>query len=272
MLAGDIICLQEVGEDYMSLLSEDLGKRGYTGQFCQKTLGTKEGLATFYNNTVFDCIAVEKISYNEMLADALEEEGIDCCGDAGYDRDHVFLVMKMKHLKTDLTVTVGNIHTIWDQFRQPDVTSLQVALALARLVKIADRSPLIIAGDFNSSPAMPAYDLLCNGELTQDHKNKLVEAATCKVNDKCLFDALEKHYTHSTPTLASSYLVVRGKERSLTTYGHHPADFCLDYIWYTQGNLEANSVLDTTLLISRIPNSVFPSDHLSLKSTFSFTD
>ena len=62
MLAGDIICLQEVGEDYISLLSDDLGQRGYTGQFFQKTLGTREGIATFYNNTVFDCIGVEKIS------------------------------------------------------------------------------------------------------------------------------------------------------------------------------------------------------------------
>ena len=108
MLSGDIICLQEVGENYISLLSDGLGQRGYTGQFYQKTLGIMEGLATFYNNTMFDCIAVEKISYNEMLADALQEEGIDYPADAD---DHVFLVMKMKHLETDLIVTVGNIHS-----------------------------------------------------------------------------------------------------------------------------------------------------------------
>ena len=186
MLAGDIICLQEVGEDYISLLSDDLGQRGYTGQFFQKTLGTREGLATFYNNTVFDCIGVEKISYNEMLADALQEEGIDYPVDGGCDRDHVFLVMKMKHLKTDLMVTVGNIHTIWEQFSQPDVTTLQAALALDRLVKIADVSPFIFAGDFNSLPHMPAYDLLINKELSEEHKHQLSEAATNTFDGKTI--------------------------------------------------------------------------------------
>ena len=75
-----------------------------------------------------------------------------------------------------------------------------------------------------------------------EQKNKLVDSVTCKINGKCLFKALENHFTHSTPTLASSYLVVRGKEPSLTTYGHHPADFCLDYIWFTASMLKVVSV------------------------------
>ena len=275
MLAGDIICLQEVGEDYISLLNDDLGQKGYTGQFFQKTLGTKEGLATFYKNTEFDCTAIEKISYNDMLAEALRDEDLDPVATPGTMRDHVFLVMKLKHLKTDMTVVVGNIHTIWEEFSQPDVTTLQAALALSRLVKIANGSPFIFAGDFNSSPDMPAYCLLANGELEEDQKRQLIEAATNNFDGRSLFEVLEKSYSHSTPTLSSSYLKVRGEEPTLTCYddydGHHPSNDCLDYIWYTQDKLEANSVLDTTIKpSSRIPNSVFPSDHLSLKSTFSF--
>jgi len=275
MLAPDILCLQEVGEDYLHLLSSDLGERGYAGQFYQKTLGTREGLVTFYKKTEFDCLAVEKISFNEMLADAVEAEGLERSVAGECERDQVFLVMRLKHVQTDMVVTVGNIHTIWENFSQPDVTALQVSLALAKLAKIADGGPFIIAGDFNSRPHMPAYALLARGGLADDHRQELAEAATATVEGKTLFELLEKHYSHTVTDLASSYRMVKGEEPGMTSYddydGHHPSNFCLDYIWYTQDMLEANCVLDTTIKpSSRIPNNVFPSDHLSLKSTFSF--
>ena len=275
MLAADIICLQEVGEAYLPLLSADLAERGYAGQFYQKTLGTQEGLATFYRKSEFDCLSVEKISFNEMLADVVEVAGLDHAVTAGCERDQVFLVIKLKHLRTDRMLTICNVHTIWENFSQPDVTTLQVALALARLVKMADGGPYIMAGDFNSRPHMPAYALLANGQLAEDHKQELTEAASTTADGKSLFELLEEFYCHSSPDLASSYAMVKGEEPSVTSYddydGKHPSDFCLDYIWYTKDMLEANCVLDTTIKpTSRIPNNVFPSDHLSLKSTFSF--
>ena len=53
--------------------------------------------------------------------------------------------------------------------------------------------------------------------------------------------------------------------------GQHPADWTLDYIWYTADRLRADTVLDTMgVPETRIPNGLYPSDHLSLKTTFSF--
>ena len=53
--------------------------------------------------------------------------------------------------------------------------------------------------------------------------------------------------------------------------GHHPADWTLDYIWYTANRLRADTVLDTMgVPQTRIPSSLYPSDHLSLKTTFTF--
>ena len=66
MLASDIICLQEVGEAYLPLLSLELAERGYAGQFYQKTLGTQEGLATFYRKTEFDCLAFSSRQFEQF--------------------------------------------------------------------------------------------------------------------------------------------------------------------------------------------------------------
>ena len=272
ILDADIFCFQEVGVNYYSTLSNDLSEMGYNGDFCQKTLGTQEGLAIFYRKSAFECLSVKKLSFNEMLFEALEDVGLDASTSEPCERDHVFLLAKLQHLKSEKTVTVGNIHTIWENFSQPDVTVLQMALALVRLVNFTDGSSFVFAGDFNSAPNMPGYAFLADGELNEDHKEKLKEAATVLIDGKSLFEALEKFFTHCQTSLSSSYFEVCKEEPKITHYGHHPADNCLDYIWYDKNALEANCVLETVKLSSRIPNRVFPSDHLSLKSTFSFVN
>ena len=275
VLQGDIVCLQEVGEEYQPFLSSELGERGYMGEYFRKTMGTREGSATYFKKGEFELLDVQKLTFNEMLEEALDGANIDTSVAASCARDHVFLIVKLKHLKTRKVVTIGNIHTIWDNFSQLDVTTLQAALALAKLVRFAENSTFIMAGDFNSRQNMAPYYLLLNGKLNESHKKELTAVATMKHAGKSLFELLEDCYHHSSEDLASSYLSLKGTEPDLTNYddydGQHPADWCLDYIWYTSATIEANSVLDTIgTPSSRLPNDVFPSDHLSLKTTFSF--
>ena len=276
MLHGDIVCLQEVGEGYQPFLASEMADRGYMGEYCRKTMGTREGSATFFKRDEFEFFDVQKLSFNEMLKEAVETANLDSSLAASCARDHIFLIVQLKHLKTGKMLTIGNIHTIWDNFTQLDVTTLQVALALAKLARFAEDSTYIMAGDFNSRQNMAPYYLLLNGSLSESHKKELTAVATAKLDDKSLFELLEDSYQHSSADLASSYLTVKGTEPDLTNYddydGKHPADWCLDYIWYTSNTLEANCVLDTIgTPSSRIPNEVFPSDHLSLKTTFSFS-
>jgi len=271
VLNSDILCLQEVGVAYYPMLSSSLAEMGYAGYFCQRTLGTQEGLATFYRESAFECLDVKKFSFNEMLGEALESAGFSPSSAKGCEKDEVFLLTKFKQLKTNRFVTVGNIHTLFENFKQPDVTVLQMSLAFRHLVTLEDGGAFIFAGDFNSAPHMPGYTFLSTGQLNDDQKQTMKETAAAKIDGKPLFDALEKFFTHSYRCLSSSYFEVRREEPRITHYGHHPADFCLDYIWYDKNALEVNSVLEPVgKLTSRIPDSVFPSDHLSLKSTFSF--
>jgi len=277
VLNGDIVCLQEVGEGYQPFLTTEMASRGYRGEYCRKTMGTQEGSATFFKKDEFEIVDVQKLSFNEMLEEAVEAANLDTSIAASCARDHIFISVKLKHLKTGKVLTVGNIHTIWDNFSQLDVTTLQVALALAKLSRFAEKNRYILAGDFNSRQNMAPYYLLLNGTLSESHRKELAAVATVKHEDKSLFELLEKCYQHKSGDLASSYLSLKGTEPDLTNYddydGQHPADWCLDYIWYTSNTLEANCVLDTIgTPSSRIPNDVFPSDHLSLKTTFSFNN
>jgi len=276
VLNGDIVCLQEVGDEYQPFLSSEMAERGYKGEYFRKTMGTREGSATFYKKNEFELVDVQKVSFNEMLEEAMDASDIDVKAATYCARDHIFLIVKLQHQKSGKILTIGNIHTIWDNFTQLDVTTLQVALALAKLVRFAEDSTYIMAGDFNSRQNMAPYYLLLNGELSESHKKELAAVGTMKHDGKTLFELLESFYQHSSEDLASSYLSLKGTEPDLTNYddydGQHPADWCLDYIWYNSSTLEANCVLDTIgTPSSRIPNEVFPSDHLSLKTTFSFS-
>ena len=119
------MCLQEVGVDYEPFLTAEMGHKGYVGVFYPKEMGTMEGLATYWKKDKFELEEVHKLSYNAMLAEECAKREIDPAS-LGCERPHVFLVTKLLHLSTNKIITLGNIHTVWDNFSQLDVTTLQV--------------------------------------------------------------------------------------------------------------------------------------------------
>ena len=127
VLQADILCLQEVGLDYQPYLTTELGHRGYVGDYYPKTMGTMEGVATFFKKSQFEVVDVVKISFNEMLKDECDKRGIDYIS-LDCERPHVFLITKLRHNNSGRILTIGNIHTVWDSFSQLDVTTLQVEM------------------------------------------------------------------------------------------------------------------------------------------------
>merc|ERR1719295_420063 len=92
-----------------------------------------------------------------------------------------------------------------------------------------------------------------------------------------LVDCLSKEYQQpgGGRALGSAYLEVKGSEPRLTNYddydGNHPADWCLDYIWFSSDALKPVAVLDTVgVPPGRLPDSTFPSDHLSIRASYAF--
>ena len=275
VLDGDIVCLQEVGVEYEPVLAGELEKQGYKGEYCQHVgEGDGEGDATFYKTDKFECLKVERFTFNEMLKEAVEQVGmkqdiLDICM-----KDETLLILKLKHIESGSLLTIGNIHAVWEHFTQLDVSCLHATLSLVKLSHCAGNHPFIIAGDFNSGPDMAPYHLLQTGELQDSDKAKLVTEASIRIGDKSLFELLENLYLHTVKDLTSSYQALMGREPSLTIHnnfdGNCLLNICLDYIWFTASMLEVVSVLETTSPAELLPNQVFPSDHLSLKASYKF--
>ena len=138
-----------------------------------------------------------------------------------------------------------------------------------------------MAGDFNSTPSMPPYHLMERGFISPAAEEQLSQLASVTADGRPLSQLLRQSYTHPSRSLASSYRVVKGQEPLLTNYdnydGDNPSSDCLDYIWFSQDGLVVNNVLDMIdesvidgAPEKRLPNKLFPSDHLSIRATFTF--
>jgi len=276
-LAGDILCLQEVGSNYHSLLQETLQSQGYCGEYLRKELDTEEGLATYWREETFSHIQSNRYSFNTMLESALIRVGKDPGLATDCSRDHVLLVITLQHRHTGHILTVANIHTVWDDFTQLDVSTLHVAMALRELAGI--KGALVFAGDFNSVPDMEPYIMVTQGGLGDEQINGLERKGSVKLGEEgSLVTCLREEYrgVGESEKLASSYLKIQGEEPRLTNYdnydGEHPADWCLDYIWYSPSSLQPMAVLQTVGIPQGwLPDKTLPSDHLSLRTTFIFT-
>ena len=128
--------------------------------------------------------------------------------------------------------------------------------------------PLIICGDFNSTPDTAVYDLLSRQAVHPGHPD--VNVATSDDVPNVLPDAM--NITHSFQ-LGSAYQTVLGEEPTFTNYTKHFVG-TLDYIWYSAQNLRplsAAPIPDEAHLTERgeaLPSTEYSSDHLMLISDF----
>ena len=126
--------------------------------------------------------------------------------------------------------------------------------------------PLMICGDFNSTPDTAVYDLLARQTVHPGHPDVNVELGEGVPN--VLPDAM--NITHSFQ-LGSAYQTVLGDEPKQTNYTSNFKGV-LDYMWYSVQNLRPLSVApipDETVLTRHgeaLPSTEFSSDHLMLIS------
>jgi CCR4-NOT transcription complex subunit 6 len=121
--------------------------------------------------------------------------------------------------------------------------------------------PLVICGDFNSSPVSAVYDLLSRGVLREEHPDL----------EKRLYGNLSRVGMTHPFSLKSAYAAIG--ELSFTNYTPEFTDV-IDYIWYSSNALHVTGLLgevDKEYLqrVPGFPNYHFPSDHLALLAEFS---
>lgn len=160
---ADILCLQEVQEDhYENQIKPALQALGYQCEYKKRTGRKPDGCAVIFKSSRLSLLSSNPVEYFRP-------------GDALLDRDNVGLVVllqpKVAAGQSDPSafICVANTHLLYNP-RRGDIKLAQLAILLAeisRLSRLPDGStnPVVLCGDFNSTPWSPLYSFLTTGCL-----------------------------------------------------------------------------------------------------------
>ncbi|KAK4283707.1 hypothetical protein QN277_000632 [Acacia crassicarpa] len=294
-LNPDIICLQEV-DKYLEI-SDTLVKAGYMGSYKRRTGNTVDGCAMFWKADKFRLLEGESIEF----------KGIGL-------RDNVAQLSVFEICKSDSRrLLVGNIHVLYNPSKG-DVKLGQIRSLLSRAQTLSEKwgnVPVVLAGDFNSTPQSGIYKFLSSSELNimlydrrelsgqkNCHPAQVLGYIKDTINPFLLLDRLFKNWTFEeviTATgnserplvvhpfkLNSSYAAVKGSASTrgfngepLATSYHSKFLGTVDYLWYSD-SIIPTKVLDTVPInvlrrTAGLPGKRLGSDHLSLVAEFAFS-
>lgn len=310
----DILCLQEVQSDhFMGFLSGEMQRQGYAAVYTKKTgeIFTDEGYcidgcATFYRRDRFTLVKKYEVEFNKAalsLADTLlgstEQQRKKALNRLLKDNVALIVVLEALEPPDPAAAAVGkrqllcvaNTHIHANPELQ-DVKLWQVHTLLKGLEKIAASAdiPMLVAGDFNSTPGSASHCLLVDGGIPVDHPELQNDPLGIlrPVSKLCHQLPLVSAYT----CLASqgpAELTPRAtkQKRCIDSRLHEPIftnrtqDFTgtLDYVFFTSNSLCPSALLelpDEADIMSGknrstcMPNAQWPSDHVSLMAEFRF--
>jgi len=291
-VSPDIVCLQEVQADhYENHLYAAMSENGYEGVYKQKTrqsmgiAGKVDGCALFWRRNKFVLIESYSIEFNELAQrQATQVLGLSPRSEEGaaflnrVSKDNVAQLVVLELAQPPLTrargdqitqVCIANTH-LYSNKDFPDVKLWQSWQLLQELetfvLSRGTQLPLMICGDFNSSPDSAVYDLLARQTVHPGHPD--VNVTTEDSCPNILPDAM--NISHSFQ-LGSAYQAVVGEEPIFTNY---TTTFkgVLDYMWFSAPNLRPLSAAripdetDLTRHGEALPSTEYSSDHIMLVS------
>ncbi|XP_077949571.1 protein angel homolog 2 isoform X4 [Gasterosteus aculeatus] len=161
---ADILCLQEVQEDhYENQIKPALQALGYQCEYKKRTGNKPDGCAVIFKASRLSLLSSNPVEFFRP-------------GDALLDRDNVGLVLLLRPNGAERRgadpsafLCVANTHLLYNPNRG-DIKLAQLAILLAeigRLSRLPDGSanPVVLCGDFNSTPRSPLYGFLTTGRL-----------------------------------------------------------------------------------------------------------
>ncbi|XP_027169148.1 carbon catabolite repressor protein 4 homolog 3-like [Coffea eugenioides] len=264
-LNPDIICLQEV-DKYFDVLNI-MEKAGYLGSYKRRTGDYADGCAMFWKADKFQLIEGESIEFKQYgLRDNVAQVS-------------VFEMRKAKSRR----ILVGNIHVLYNP-RRGDVKLGQIRFLLSRasiLSKKWGNTPVVLAGDYNSTPQSAIYTFFSSSELNimlhdrgdlSGQKNcRPTQALGIRREQGSLFVWMDR-FLHSSWTneeiksatggtdsrvvrnplkLRSSYAMVKGSAETRSSNGeplatsyHSKFLGTVDYLWFSDG-IVPTKVMDT---------------------------
>ena len=292
----DVICLQEIQADhYESHVYAEFADAGYEGVYKQKTrqsmglAGKVDGCALFWRRSKFHLVESYSIEFNEVAQrQATSVLGLNPRSDEGMQflnrlsKDNVAQLVVLEHIQQAALgrtsqqrevnqICVANTH-LYSNKDFPDVKLWQAWQLLQELesfvVNRGTNLPLIICGDFNSTPDTAVYDLLSRQTVHPGHPDVNTNDDVPNVLPEAM------NITHSFQ-LGSAYQSVMGDEPWVTNFTQNFKGV-LDYIWYSAPNLRPLAVApipeekELTKNGEALPSTEFSSDHVMLIADMQF--
>lgn len=279
----DLVCLQEV--DRFPDIAAQMNNRGYESRFKGRTGDAKDGCATFWKSKQLRLLEEDSIDFSEFNL-----------------RNNVAQIFVFE-LNGTQKLVLGNIHVLFNP-KRGDVKLGQIRMLLEKANALAEKwngIPIVLAGDFNSTPDSAIYKFLSTMKLniSLHDKRQLSGLYSSEFGLYELCSLLKYQWSDEEVTnatgysnvmvathplkLCSSYAMLKGTSNNR---GHHGEPMAtsyhkkflgtVDYLWYTPG-LECSRVLDTlpmgVLRRTRgLPTREIGSDHLPLVAEFVFTE
>lgn len=283
----DIVCLQEVQADhYESHLYNAMHEAGFEGVYKQKTrqamgmTGKVDGCALFWRRTKFHLVESYSIEFNELAQRQVTQGmGLNPRSEEGasilnkLSKDNVAQLVVLETAQQSMTranrepnqVCIANTH-LYSNKDCPDVKLWQTLHLLQELetfimARGPANLPLMICGDFNSTPDSAVYDLLSRQLVHPGHPDVNIGDEN---GPNVLPDIMSITHSHM---LGSVYNTVLGEEPKFTNYTLQFKGV-LDYMWYSTRNLRplsAAPIPDESVLTRHgdaLPSTQYSSDHL----------
>eukprot|EP00568_Trieres_chinensis_P006705 CAMPEP_0183296274 /NCGR_PEP_ID=MMETSP0160_2-20130417/3902_1 /TAXON_ID=2839 ORGANISM="Odontella Sinensis, Strain Grunow 1884" /NCGR_SAMPLE_ID=MMETSP0160_2 /ASSEMBLY_ACC=CAM_ASM_000250 /LENGTH=671 /DNA_ID=CAMNT_0025457873 /DNA_START=45 /DNA_END=2056 /DNA_ORIENTATION=+ len=297
-VSPDVVCLQEVQADhYETHIYRAMSDAGFEGVYKQKTRlamglsGKVDGCALFWRRAKFHLVESYSIEFNELAQrqvtqvlgmNARSEEGVAYLNRLCKDNVAQLVVLELAQPSSTRSrsepvlnqVCIANTH-LYSNKDCPDVKLWQTwqllqeleTFVLSRGPHPADL-PLMICGDFNSTPDTAVYDLLSRRAVHPGHPDVNVSHDDNGSGPDILPDPMS--IVHSFQ-LGSVYAAVLGEEPRATNFTQSFTGV-LDYLWYSATNLRplsAAPVPEDSVLMRHgeaLPSTQHSSDHVMLIS------
>jgi CCR4-NOT transcription complex subunit 6 len=299
-------------ESHLYAAMSDAGYEGVYKQKTRQSMGLAgkvDGCALFWRRSTFHLIESYSIEFNELAQRQATQLGLNTTAtshrggsnDEGVaflnrlSKDNVAQLVVLElaqppppapssskgaNANSQQQICIANTH-LYSNKDFPDVKlwqSWQLLQELETFVMSRGGSPnslpLIICGDFNSTPDTAVYELLSRQTVHPGHPDVNVNYTQQQANGEDIPNILPDAHniTHSFQ-LGSAYQTVLGEEPKQTNYtGHFKG--VLDYVWYSIPSLRplsAAPIPDESMLTRHgeaLPSTEFSSDHIMLISDF----
>ncbi|KAL5815596.1 hypothetical protein ACOSQ4_026237 [Xanthoceras sorbifolium] len=303
---ASILCFQEV--DRFDDLDDLLQKDGFRGVYKARTGDAYDGCAIFWRDNMFTLLHQENIEFRNF---GLRHNVAQLC----VLKINSNLTESEIHEQSSIqSLVIGNIHVLFNPNRG-DIKLGQVRLFLEKAYKLSEEYggiPVLLAGDFNSSPQSAIYQFLASSELDIRNHDRRYISGQVELPSNCgnfrfqnrnatngwmsnsrqrWSDEELRHATGSHEVtqlqhqlkLCSAYFGIPGSCRTRDSYGeplatsyHTKFMGTVDYIWHTEELLPVRVLetlpVNTLRRTAGLPCERWGSDHLALVCELAFAN